>query len=76
MQTIELEEPVESEKEKLDIRQVCDGCGGTVPASYQAVKNDYVLYFCGHHVRRLSENLKNDGFAITPEDFSFEAQNS
>lgn len=73
MQTVELEEPVESKDIKLEIRQICDGCGGTVPASYQASKKDYTLYFCGHHARRLAENLTKDGFIITPEDFSFEA---
>lgn len=72
MQTVELEEPAEV-KVPVIIKQICDGCGGTVPASYEAVKDEYTLYFCGHHVRKLAENLKSDGFVITPEDFSFEA---
>lgn len=72
MQTVELEEPVEI-KEEVIVKQICDGCGGTVPASYEATKDNYTLNFCGHHIRKLAENLKNDGFTITPEDFSFEA---
>ena len=75
MQTVELEVQPELTKTEPGVKQICDGCGGTVPASYQAVKNDYVLNFCGHHIRKYADKLINDGFAITPEDISYNASN-
>jgi hypothetical protein len=53
--------------------QTCDKCGSTVRAFYAAGKGDVVLYFCGHHIRRFADNLKEQGFSISPEDISYEA---
>lgn len=55
------------------LAQYCDGCGGTVHASYEAKKGEMVLYFCGHHIRKNIELLFKDGFEVTPEDISYEA---
>ena len=73
MQTIEQEKPQEQAAIPVENNAICDSCGGTVPASYHAQKNNYSLNFCGHHIRRHAEQLLADGFTITPEDFSFEA---
>lgn len=72
MQTIE-----EYEKQEIavtEVNPICDSCGGTVSASYQAVKDNQSLNFCGHHIRRHAEKLKDDGFKIVPDDFSFQSQ--
>lgn len=55
--------------------QTCDKCGSTVRASYEAGKGETVLYFCGHHIRRFADTLKEQGFDIKPEDISYEAGN-
>ena len=74
MQTIETTElQISEEKPKPAGKQICDGCGGTVPASYEAVKGNYTLNFCGHHIRKYAEQLSADGFAISPEDISYDA---
>ena len=72
MQTAEIDEPIVIIPENKQ-KQICDGCGGTVPAFYEASKDSYVLHFCGHHIRKYAEQLKNDGFEITPEDISYDA---
>jgi hypothetical protein len=59
-----------SEEEVADspvLVETCDKCGESVKATHTATKNGFVLYFCGHHIRDLSENLKKDGFGIAPE---------
>lgn len=76
MQTIETSNIVINEPDvEQKSKQICDGCGGTVPASYQAIKENYTLNFCGHHIRKYAEQLTSDGFAITPEDISYDALN-
>lgn len=55
--------------------QTCDKCGSTVRAAYVAGKGETMLYFCGHHIRRFADNLKEQGFMIAPEDISYEAGN-
>lgn len=57
-----------------DIKEFCDGCGGTVHASYMAEKESDKLFFCGHHIRRYAENLKNQGFKISPENINYDAK--
>jgi len=51
----------------------CDSCGGTVTARYQASKGNLNLFFCGHHIRKQADSLRDKGFNITPEDTSFTA---
>lgn len=48
---------------------MCDDCG--VIAVFSAVKEDFELNFCGHHVRKHAEILNGQGFNITPENYSF-----
>lgn len=48
---------------------MCDDCG--VIAVYAASKNGFELNFCGHHVRQHADNLKEQGFIITPEQYAF-----
>lgn len=72
MQTAEIDEAVIIIPENKK-KQICDGCGGTVPAFYEATKGDYALNFCGHHIRKYADQLKADGFIIAPEDISYDA---
>lgn len=69
------EAKVEASTISVPTDQTCDKCGSTVRAFYAAGKGDIVLYFCGHHIRRFADNLKEQGFSISPEDISYEAGN-
>lgn len=50
------------------VKGTCDSCSS--PASYQAVKTDLRLIFCGHHVRKNSATLLDRGFSIYPETYT------
>lgn len=69
----ELEPEVNTKTVQYIESKYCDGCGISVAASYEAVKGDQKLFFCGHHIRKHAETLKKDGYEIIPEDTSYEA---
>lgn len=48
---------------------MCDDCG--VIAVFSAVKEEFELNFCGHHVRQHADILTGQGFAIIPENYAF-----
>lgn len=57
----------------------CDACGAaSVKGTYTAtlINGEGVksLNFCGHHIRSFATKLRNDGFHITPEDISYNAE--
>lgn len=62
------EKPVEEAIVEVPVLvETCDKCGAGVKATHEASKDGLTLFFCGHHIRDLSDKLKADGFSITPE---------
>lgn len=53
----------------------CDSCGTqSSPARYVADNGSgSKLFFCAHHTRKFAGGLQNQGFLISPPDFSFAA---
>lgn len=63
-----------AQEERLSLslnNQTCDKCGTAVSAKYRASKNGLDLFFCGHHIRLYDQNLRDQGFAITPDKIDF-----
>jgi hypothetical protein len=58
------------------VGEYCDACGrelAWVPARYKAFKDEAELFFCAHHARKHEDKLKEQGFALFPEDTGFTA---